>query len=139
VFRIQNNEKIPATVNTSEQFGKVFTDSTRFIESESGITLTLSSSANGAGNTGNEASQVITTGTLAMSIGDLVDIEEEKTRLKDELNELTGYRRKIAGRLSNEQFLSKAPQEVVDKDRERLDDADARADRLTDILDRLSA
>ena len=139
VFRIQNNEKIPATVNTSEQFAKVFTDSTRFIESESGITLTLSSSANGAGNTGNEASQVITTGTLAMSIGDLVDIEEEKTRLKDELNELTGYRRKIAGRLSNEQFLSKAPQEVVDKDRERLDDADARADRLTDILDRLSA
>jgi len=55
------------------------------------------------------------------------------------LNELTGYRRKIAGRLSNDQFLSKAPREVVDKDRERLDDADARADRLTDILDRLSA
>jgi valyl-tRNA synthetase len=74
-----------------------------------------------------------------MSIGDLVDIEKEKTRLTDELNELTGYRRKIAGRLSNDQFLSKAPQEVVDKDHERLDDADARADRLTDILDRLSA
>jgi valyl-tRNA synthetase len=138
MFRIQNNEKIPARINTSEQYLGVFADSTPFIESESGITLSLTSETNGSGSAGNEAAQVITAGTLSMSIGDLVDIEEEKSRLKDELNELTSYRRKISGRLSNEQFLSKAPQEVVDRDKERLEDADARASRLTDILERLS-
>ena len=138
VFRIQNNETIPARINTSEHYIGVFKDSTPFIESESGITLSLTSEATGSGGAGDEASQVITAGTLSMSIGDLVDIEAEKARFKDEIDELTGYRRKIAGRLSNKQFLSKAPQEVVDRDRERLDEADARAARLTDILDRLS-
>lgn len=139
VFRIQNNETIPARVNTSAQYQQVFKESTRFIESESGITLTISSDTIGSVGPNDEASQVITAGTLAMSIGDLVDIEAEKVRFKEELDELTGYRRKIAGRLSNKQFLSKAPQEVVDRDRERLDEADARAARLTDILDRLSS
>lgn len=139
VFRIQNNETIPATANISERYAGVVEDFAPFIESESGVALTVSSEANGASSSSKDASQVISSGTLSMSIGDLVDIEQEKSRLKDELAELTGYRRKIAGRLANDQFLSKAPQEVVDRDRERLEDADARAERLTDILDRLSA
>jgi valyl-tRNA synthetase len=139
VFRIQNNEKIPARIDTSDHYTGVFRDSAQFIEAESGIILSLTSESNDAGSRNDEASQVIAAGTLAMSIGDLVDIELEKSRLKEERDELTKYRRKIAGRLSNEQFLSKAPQEVVDKDKERLEDADARAARLTDLLDRLSS
>jgi valyl-tRNA synthetase len=39
--------------------------------------------------------------------------------------------------LQNEQFLSKAPEEVVDKERGRLTGMEGRRDRVVETLDRL--
>ena len=68
----------------------------------------------------------------------LVDLDEETRRIRSELAELTKYEQRITRNLSNENFVSRAPEEVVDRERDRLAGAQERIARLTDILDRLA-
>ena len=138
VFRIENNETIPARVTASAELQRVFGDASPFIRSGAGIELAIADEADGAGGAGDEAVHVLGSGTLAMAIGGLVDIGQETARLREELEELTSYRQKVAGRLSDQEFLAKAPEEVIERDRERLEDADERAARLADTLQRLA-
>lgn len=49
----------------------------------------------------------------------LVDIDKERQRLQKEADRLTGEITRIGKKLSNEQYLGKAPEEVVEKDRNR--------------------
>lgn len=50
----------------------------------------------------------------------MVDIEEEKGRLKKELTELQGEIDRINSKLGNESFVAKAPAVVVEKEKEKL-------------------
>lgn len=50
----------------------------------------------------------------------LVDIEEEKDRLKKELTELQGEIDRINSKLGNASFVAKAPTVVVEKEKEKL-------------------
>ena len=138
VFRIANNQTIPARVSATAELQRVFGDASRFIQSGAGIELAVADESGGAGGAGDEAVHVLGSGTLAMAIGGLVDIGQETARLREELVELTAYRQKIEGRLSDQQFLAKAPEAVIERDRDRLDDATERAARLSDTLARLA-
>ena len=138
VFRIESNLTIPARVTASAELQRVFDDASPFIRSGAGIELAIADEADGAGGASDEAVHVLASGTLAMALGGLVDIGQETARLREELDELTSYRQKIEGRLSDQQFLAKAPEEVIERDRERLEDADERAARLADTLQRLA-
>jgi valyl-tRNA synthetase len=58
--------------------------------------------------------------TLAIPLGDLVDVERECARLRDEegrLDTLLGAQEK---KLANEQFVARAPADVVQREREKL-------------------
>ena len=138
VFRIENNQTIPARVSATAELQRVFGDASPFIQSGAGIELAVADEADGAGGAGDEAVHVLGSGTLAMAIGGLVDIGQETTRLREELEDLTSYRQKIERRLSDQQFLAKAPEAVIDRDRDRLEDATERAARLSDTLARLA-
>ena len=138
VFRIENNQTIPARVSATAELQRVFGDASPFIQSGAGIELAVADEADGAGGAGDEAVHVLGSGTLAMAIGGLVDIGQETTRLREELEDLTSYRHKIEGRLTDQQFLAKAPEQVIERDRERLQDATERAARLSDTLARLA-
>jgi valyl-tRNA synthetase len=81
---------------------------------------------------------VVGAATVTLAIGDAVDLAAERTRLEAEVQETEKYIKGLSGRLSNEQFTSKAPAEVVDKERERLADAQARAARIHELLTELS-
>ena len=48
---------------------------------------------------------------------ELVDIEKEKARLRKEIERLQGEIKRIEAKLSNEGFVSKAPQKVVDAEK----------------------
>ncbi len=50
----------------------------------------------------------------------LVDIDEEKGRLKKELKELQGEIDRINNKLNNDSFMAKAPVAVVEKEKEKL-------------------
>ena len=54
---------------------------------------------------------------VRMAVGELVDTEKETARLRKEIAELDRELARVSGKLSNEQFLSRAPAEVVEKER----------------------
>ena len=139
VFRVANNQEIAARVATADDLEGVFRDSSAFIQCGAGVELSIAPNADALGRDGSEAVQVLGLGTLGMAIGDLVDLDSEKARLQEELDELRAHRKRLAGRLGNEQFVSKAPEEVVEKERDRLADVDTRVSRLADILGRLAS
>ena len=75
--------------------------------------------------------------TLVLPLAGLVDLEAEKARLKKELDKLAGDIAKIDQKLGNPQFLERAPDEVVDEQRERRTEAEAARQRLEEALSRL--
>jgi valyl-tRNA synthetase len=65
------------------------------------------------------ASGVAGDATLLLPLAGLLDISKEVERLRKEETKLLGERDKLAGQLSNEAFLAKAPEAVVAKLRTR--------------------
>ena len=137
-FRIQNNERLEAQISVADSHSVVFEDSLAFIASQAMIDLDITAAANESVASSDSAVQALASGTLAVSLGGLVDLGEEITRLRSELGELTKYELRITRNLSNENFVNRAPEEVVDRERDRLAGARERIARLTDILDRLA-
>ena len=65
-------------------------------------------------------SVVIPGATLYLPLEDLVDFEKEKERLLKEKERLTKELARSRGMLSNEKFLSKAPEAKVQEEKEKL-------------------
>ncbi|MGP1589135.1 MAG: valine--tRNA ligase [Oribacterium sp.] len=65
-------------------------------------------------------SVVIPNANLYIPFAELVDIEKEKERLRKEQKRLTGEIARSNGMLCNDRFLSKAPEEKVQEEREKL-------------------
>ena len=85
------------------------------------------------------AQAVIDEATIVLPLAGVIDLDQERARLTKDLEKLDGEIAKIDKKLSNEQFLAKAPEEVVDEQRERRSDALGRRDKLQAAMDRLSA
>ena len=66
-----------------------------------------------------------------------MDLEAEKSRLAKEIAKLTGDAGKIEAKLNNADFVARAPEEVVEENRERLAEARSRAEKLEAALGRL--
>ena len=128
--------------NGANGAASVFDDALPFISSQARIDLEVAepgdSAAAGSGEPADEAVQVLEAGTLALSLGGLVDLAEETARLNGELDDLRKHRERVSRNLSNPNFVERAPEEVVERERERLASAEARIDRLAEILGRLS-
>ena len=73
-----------------------------------------------AGIPGDAVSVVIPGATLYIPFAELVDIGQERERLKKEEKRLEGELARVNGMLSNERFLSKAPQAKIDEEKEKL-------------------
>ncbi|MEA3249846.1 MAG: valine--tRNA ligase [Patescibacteria group bacterium] len=67
-------------------------------------------------------------------LGDLVDLDEERKRLEDELDNAKKYADSLRKKLDNEQFVSKAPPQVVDAERAKLAEAESRIVKLEEQL-----
>jgi valyl-tRNA synthetase len=73
---------------------------------------------------GEYASVALAEGQLFVSLEGLVDKEQEKTRLTQEQEELTTYIASLQKKLANEQFTTKAPEQVVQTMRDNLQEAE---------------
>ena len=60
--------------------------------------------------------------TLIVELGSYVDKEAEKQKLQAELQKLEGEIKRCTNMVSNEKFVSKAPQAKVDSERQKLED-----------------
>src|SRR5215207_833839 len=83
--------------------------------------------------------QLIVRGEVAaLPLEGVVDLEAEVARLDKENRKLAGDIDKIDAKLANADFLARAPEEIVDEQRERRDAAVARKRKIEEALARLS-
>ena len=82
---------------------------------------------------------VVDEAVFALPVGEVIDIGQEKSRLEKELQKLAGEIGKIDAKLGNENFVARAPEEVVEEQRERLVELHRSRDRLAEAIDRLAA
>jgi valyl-tRNA synthetase len=75
--------------------------------------------------------------TVVLPLEGLIDIATERARLQKERDKLIAEAKKINQKLGNADFVSRAPEEVVAENRERLDAAQSEIARLQAALDRL--
>ena len=75
---------------------------------------------------------VLSGAEVYVPVGDLADLDVERKRLEKQIAELRGHIQRVEGKLNNRNFTSRAPAEVVQRERQRLED-------LRDKLERLEA
>ena len=68
----------------------------------------------------NAVSAVTADAVLYLPLEDLVDVAKERERLEKEEKRLTGELARVNGMLSNEKFLSKAPEAKIQEEKEKL-------------------
>jgi valyl-tRNA synthetase len=76
------------------------------------------------------ASAVLAEAQVVLPLAGLIDVEAERSRLSTQLAEVENEVHGLEEKLSNEQFRSKAPAEVVAREEERLASARGRAEAL---------
>jgi valyl-tRNA synthetase len=80
---------------------------------------------------------VVGEATYALLLTGVIDLDAERARLEKEIAGLGGDIAKIDVKLGNAQFVSRAPEEVIEEQRTRRADAVARRERLQAALARL--
>jgi valyl-tRNA synthetase len=77
--------------------------------------------------------------SFALPVAEFIDLAAERARLAKEVAALAGDIDRTAKKLANPDFVARAPEEVVDENRERLADAEAAKGRLEAALRRLDS
>ena len=83
------------------------------------------------------ATAVIEEAEIYVALQGIVDIEEEKKRLQKKLDNANHDREKFEKKLSNPGFLAKASEEIIQKDRAKLDELTVVCNRLETQLSSL--
>jgi len=80
---------------------------------------------------------VLEEAVVALPLGDVIDFARERARLEKDLKKTQDEIARFDAKLSNEQFVAKAPEEVLAEQREKRAEAAALAARLTQAISRL--
>lgn len=81
---------------------------------------------------------MVKTTEYAVPIGDLIDVDAEKKRLGEEIKYQEGFLNSVMKKLSNERFVSGAPEAVVNKEKQKQADAEIKIKALKDQLAKLN-
>ncbi|TCT12418.1 valyl-tRNA synthetase [Tepidamorphus gemmatus] len=81
---------------------------------------------------------VVGEATAALPLADVIDLDAERARLQREVQKLVDEIGKIDAKLGNASFVARAPEHVVEEQRERRQEAEAARVRLSQALERLS-
>jgi valyl-tRNA synthetase len=82
---------------------------------------------------------VLDEANIILPIADVVDIDQERARLKKEIEKVSQNIEKINKMLSNPGFLAKAPEEVVEEQKETMRDAENVRQKLSQALKQIGA
>lgn len=67
---------------------------------------------------------------ISLHLDSALDLEAEKERIQKEIDNLTGYITGLEKKLSNEQFVQNAPEQVVQQEKEKLQTAQEKLETL---------
>ncbi len=82
---------------------------------------------------------VLDEANIILPIADVIDIGQERTRLEKEIEKVTKNIEKISKMLSNPGFLAKAPEKVVEEQRETMQNAENVRQKLNQALKQIEA
>ncbi|GGD67158.1 valine--tRNA ligase [Emticicia aquatilis] len=74
---------------------------------------------------------------LTIDLGKNLDIEEEKAALQKDLDYIIGFKKSTEAKLSNERFVQNAKPEIIEKERQKLTDAETKIKALEEALAKL--
>jgi valyl-tRNA synthetase len=83
------------------------------------------------------AQAVLGEATLILPLAGVIDLDAERARLTKERSKAASEAEKLDRKLANADFVRRAPEEVVEENRERLEAAQAEVARLSAALERL--
>ena len=93
---------------------------------------------NAAKPQGPTASFIVDTTEFAIPLAANIDVEAERAKIEKEIAYHSDFLRKIEAKLANERFVSKAPAPVIEAERRKQADTQARLDALRASLASLS-
>jgi len=92
------------------------------------------------GNSGPEsATALVGDMKVLIPLAGLIDKDAELARLAKEMGKLAGEIKRVQGKLSNPKFVDKAPEAVVQKEKDKLAEAQAAMDNLSAQADKIRA
>ena len=86
----------------------------------------------------NAASEFLKDADVHISLEGLMDKEKEKEKLAKEKELLTGFLKGVNAKLNNKKFVESAPKEIVEKERQKLEDAKQKLAKIEERLKALS-
>ena len=123
-------------VSSDEKVRRIFEDGASFL-GHLAFATKVTVQADMTGIADNAASIPIRDGLIRIPLEQLVDFEKEKARLLKEKKRLEGELKRSAGKLSNKGFLAKAPQSVIEEEKEKAEKYRALMDQVEDSLKKL--
>ena len=82
-------------------------------------------------------SKVVEIGHLFIPLGELVDLEKERVRLEKELENVMSEISRAGGKLSNNNFIAKAPKKVVEDERSKYEKLLDRKKKIEEQISKL--
>lgn len=67
----------------------------------------------------------------------LIDLDKERERIQNEIKKTEGFLKSVEGKLSNEKFVKNAPDQVVERERQKKADALSDIEKLKQTLENL--
>ena len=84
------------------------------------------------------SAQMIVRGTVAcLPLEGVIDIAQETARLTKEIAKELGEIKKVDAKFANADFMRRAPEEIIEENRERRESALARVEKMRAALERL--
>jgi valyl-tRNA synthetase len=84
------------------------------------------------------AVQILVRGEVAaLPLKGVIDLAAERARLEKEIAKADADIKRVDAKLGNADFMARAPEEVVDEQRERREEAELRREKLAQALERL--
>ena len=83
------------------------------------------------------AACVVSKSRIIIPLEDLIDLNAEIKRQEKKLDKLTAEKNSLLGRLNNEKFTSKAPKEVIEQSRSRVEEITHQEDSIQELINNL--
>jgi valyl-tRNA synthetase len=83
------------------------------------------------------AQLVVRNEVAALPLKGIVDLSAERARLEKELAKADADIKRVDAKLANEKFVANAPEEIIDGEKEKREEALARKQKIAEALDRL--